>query len=91
MVLLTSRGHIRPETEPRDIDQQVVRTEIVENVALGLVGEYNVASHGHEQAADQTHASGCVCDFVETRIDVSCHLPSLGQLTHRSRVGVSML
>jgi len=83
----TGCGHVGAEAETRDVDEQVVRTEIVENVALRLVGEDDVARHSHEQATDETHPCRCVGDGVESDVSSAFRLISYTDL---SSVGVSI-
>ena len=64
----TGCGHVGAEAETRDVDEQVVRAEIVEDIALRLVGEDDVARHRHEQTTDEAHPCRCVCDGVESNV-----------------------
>jgi len=63
---LTGCGHIDSKAEPGDVDDEIVGTEVVQDISLGLVGENDVAGNGHEEAANETHACWCVGDSVES-------------------------
>ena len=49
---LTCRRHVGAKAESRDIDDRIIRTEVVEDVTLSLVGEYDIARHCHQEARD---------------------------------------
>lgn len=49
------RRHVGAEAEAGNVDDPVVGGEIVQNVALRLVCEHEVARDGQQEAADQRH------------------------------------
>jgi hypothetical protein len=62
----TRCGHVGPKTEPRNVDEQIVGTEIVQDVPLRLVREHHISRDGHEETAYQAHTGRDVCDGVES-------------------------
>ncbi|KAG7737127.1 hypothetical protein KL932_004087 [Ogataea haglerorum] len=57
--------HVEAETEPRDVDDPVVRGEIVEHVSLGLGPEREVARDAHDAAHDAGERARDVGHAVE--------------------------
>ena len=74
----TGSRHIGPETQSGNIDHQIIRREIVQNIPL-LVSllpenmkthlcfarEYHVTRYGHQQTTEQRHGSRNVCYCVK--------------------------
>lgn len=57
--------HVEAEAQARDVDHGVVRGEVVEHVAQGLVAEGEEAGEGHEEAGEHGDACGEVGDSAE--------------------------
>lgn len=60
------REHIQPKAQSCDVDHEIVCWEVVEDVALSLVAEDEVAAQCHDDAGNHGDTGGVVCDFGET-------------------------
>ena len=62
-----TRGrHVGPETQSSNVDNQIIRTEIVEDISLCLVCEDDITRHCHQEATDECHSRRRVGDSVES-------------------------
>lgn len=62
----TRSRHVGPETQSSNVNDQIIRTKIVEDVPLCLVCEDDIARHCHQETTDECHPRRCVGDSVES-------------------------
>lgn len=66
IITRTSGRHVGAETESRNIDHQIVRWKVVEDIAFCFAGKHQVARNGHQEAAEEREGSRHVRDGVKS-------------------------
>lgn len=61
-----SREHVQTKAEPCNVNERVVRREIVEDISLRFVGEYEVSRDCQRATSEQRDQRGCMSDSGKT-------------------------